>query len=67
MLPSHSMRSHIALFIAILVSLLCALLGSLISQQIRQTPRTSILRLLDNQHRLQAPHAPRARRRLAAG
>ncbi len=39
MLPSHSMRSHIALFIAILVSLLCALLGSLISQQIRHTPR----------------------------
>ena len=63
MLPSHSMRSHMALFIAVLVSLLCTLLGSLISQQIRQTPR----RLLDNQHRLQAPHAPRETRRLADG
>lgn len=42
MLPSHSMRSHIALFIAILVSLLCALLGSLISQHSSQQIRQNV-------------------------
>lgn len=42
MLPSHSMRSHIALFIAVLVSLLCALLGSLISQHSSQQIRQNV-------------------------
>lgn len=42
MLPSHSMRSHIALFIAVLVSVLCALLGALISQHSSQQIRQNV-------------------------